>query len=299
MMVNELLVKQVRGDDEIAGMLARYADKPAFFFQKSPMDTDDLWEKGSFPRADFNIDMRYDPERKVSGVLSVTVFCTSESRSMPEDIEQRLTQLISGTFYTSVDGTTTCAIWHRSDLFFNTRQEGSAGDTSPEVFGVVVLFDLLQFPEQLTTDPDPIQGLNYWIRNHFPDMVVIAHDPMEPIWKPSDQHPAIYWRFEGSTLDRSSYAVNWYNGQFAAHIISPSVQERNRWLKSIAERIQIDGEVVLVDKSPMFARQLTIRHGADPLREGQLLLSGQYGVLAQQRRETAEMPLNHAHFDRR
>ena len=37
----------------------------------------------------------------------------------------------------------------------------------------------------------------------------------------------------------------------------------------------------------MFAQRIAIRHDADPLRVGQLLLTGKYGVLAQHRRERA------------
>lgn len=302
-MFDGLLVEQIRGDEEIAGMLARYMGQPAFFFQKAPPDVDDGWEKPTFPRVNYSIDMRYDPERKVGGVLTVVIHCTAESRYMPEDIERRFNELISGTFYTNRAGETACAIWNRSEGFLGAqkdRRRSRSGDTSPEVFGIVMSFDLLQFPKQITTDPDPILGLNLWTRRHFPEMAVIAHEQMPgAVWKPTDENPAIYWRFEGSSLGQASYAVNWYTGQFAGHIIAVSVTERNRWIKATVERLQLDGEVVLTDESPMLARQIAIRHSADPLREGQLLLTGQYGVLAQHRRETAQMPLNHPHFNRR
>jgi len=75
------------------------------------------------------------------------------------------------------------------------------------------------------------------------------------------------------------------------------VTERNSWTKAMIELIQLDGEVVLTDGSPMFAKQIAIRHGADPLRDGQFSLTGQYGVLAQHRKERAQIPLNHAKFD--
>jgi hypothetical protein len=88
--------------------------------------------------------------------------------------------------------------------------------------------------------------------------------------------------------------VNWYTGSFAAHIVADSVTERNRWIKAIVEQIQLAGEVMLLDGSPMFANQITIRHSADPLREGQLSLTGQYGVLARHRKDYAQAPLNRA-----
>ena len=291
-MLDGLLKEQIRGDADIASMLTSYDGKPAFFYQKSPADTDRAWKKPCYPRIDYNVDMRYDPERKVSGVLSINVWCTGESAAMPEDIEKRLVELIGGTFYTNKKKTSVCAIWNRSDAF-NFEATNNGGNTAPEVFGVTLLFDLMEFPEQLTTDPDPIQGLNEWTRKNFSGMTIIAHDDMPPIWKPSDENPAIYWRFEGTaTTDSQTYAVNWYTGQFAAHVIADSVTERNRWTKAMSEVIQLEGEIVLTDGSPMFAKQIMIRHNADPLREGQFLLTGKYGVLTQHRKEYAQIPLN-------
>jgi hypothetical protein len=290
-----LLKEQVRGDGQIAGMLTAYKGKPAFFFQKSPSDGDVGWEKPCYPRMEYNIDNRSDPERKVSGTMSVNIWCTSESGAMPEDVEKRLVELIDGTFYTTADRTTRAAAWSRSDAFAFETSSNSGGNTAPEVFGVTVMFDLMEFPEQLTTDPDPIQSLNEWTRAYFPDITVINLDEPPPVWKPADNNPAIYWRFEGTAAnDRQTYSVNWYTGQFAAHVIARSVTERNRWTKAIAERIQLDGEVILTDGSPMFAKQIVVRHSADFLREGQLLLTGNYGVLAARRRERTQCPLNRA-----
>jgi hypothetical protein len=293
-MLDGLLTQQIRNDPDMAGMLTEYGGKPAFFYQKSPQDNDRGWTKPCYPRADYNIDMSYDPERKVSGVMLINVWCSAECAAMPEDIERRLIELISGTFYTTSEQATVCAVWSRSDAFVREVPVNRGGNTAPEVFGVTLLFDLLQFPEQLTTDPDPIQGLHVWTQVNFPGMRIIGCDKTQTIWKPTDATPAIYWRFISTAIDRQSCAVTWYTGQFAAHVIAGSVTERNRWIKAIMERITIDGEILLLDGSPMFVNRVAIQHSADPLREGQLSLTGQYGVLAQQRGEYARQPLNHA-----
>ena len=285
-MFDGLLTNQIRGDPDIAGMLARYKGKPAFFYQKSPQDDDRGWENPKYPRVDYNLDIRYDPERKAGGILMINVLCSAESAAMPEDIEKRLVELINGTFYTNRERATICAVWNRSDAFQYANPATVAETVIPDILGVSITFDLLQFPEQITTDPDPIQALNLWTRYYFPGMTIIAHDEMPPIYKPSDANPAIYWRFEGAaTNDKQTFAVNWYTGAFAAHVIAGSITERNRWTRAIMEQIQLDGEVLLLDGSPMFAKQITIRHSADPLREGQFQLTGQYGVLTQHRKE--------------
>jgi hypothetical protein len=294
-MLDGLLAKQIRDDAQMAGMLALYGGIPAFFYGKAPQDTDGGWHKPTFPHAVYSIDMRYDPERKTAGEMAVHVYSSTESKHMPEDIEKRLVELIGGTFYSVAGQAAVCAIWERSEAFVHETRDTIQGDTSPEVFGVTVLFGLLSFPPQLTTDPDPVQGLTHWTKVFFPAMKVISLDALPPVWKPSDTEPAIYWRFEGvAASDRQAYAVTWYTGEFAAHVIADSVEERNRWLKAIAEQIQLDGETVLADGSPMFAKQIKIRHDADPLREGQLLLTGLYGVLAQRRKEMAQPALHRA-----
>jgi hypothetical protein len=292
-MLDGLLKDQIRGDAEMAGMLTAYDGKPALFYQKAPTDSDRKWLKPCYPRADCNIDMRYDAERKTSGQMVINVYCTTESAAMPEEIEARLVKLISGTFYTPAGEDTVCAVWQRSDAFDIDGGNKTTQKGQPEVFGVTVSFDLLTFPIQITTTPDPVQGLNLWTRERYLEMRIIAFDTLPPVWKPSDEQPAIYWRFIGAaTNDVQSYAVNWYSGQFAAHIIADTVPERNRWIKALTEAIQVDGEVILADGSPMFIKQIAVRHSADALSEGQLAITGQYGVLTQPRKEYAQNPLN-------
>ena len=301
-MLDSILREQLRSDHELAGMLAEYDGHPAVFYQKAPPDTDRAWEKPCYPRVDYELDMRFDPERKISGVLTINIWCSSESKFMPEDIGHRLLTLINGSFYSTPDTEpeiqmTTAAIWNRSDSFVASGSGQTSNTSEPEMYGETVTFDLTEFPPQITTDPDPVQGLNAWTYNYFPRIKVIAGlwKTLPAVWRPTDMNPAVYWRFIGADADnRQSYAVNWYNGQFAAHVIADTVVDRNRWIKALVEKIQVDGEVILPDDSPMLAQRITIRHAADPIRDGQILLQGRYGVLAQHRKEWAQFPLNNA-----
>jgi hypothetical protein len=291
-MLDGLLKEQIRGDPCIAEMLTRYNGTPAFFYQRSPQDTDERWSKPTFPRIDYNIDMMSNAERKVAGVLVLNVWCSANNAAMPEDIEKRLIELIDGAFYTCGDKASVCAIWVRSDAFM---QETTP--TTPEVFGTTLTFDLMAFPEQLTTDPDPVQALNTWTRENFPETVLIAVGDSPPIWKPTDGRPAVYWRIDGVVSnDRQNYSVAWFNGQFACHVIARSVADGRRLIKAIIEEIQTKGEVLLHDGSPMFVTQITARSGADPLREGQILLAGRYGVLKKHKKELAAVPLKRINF---
>ena len=297
--IRRLIHRQVSRDPQIAGMLAAYSGEPAFFYSKAPSDSRPGWGKVRYPRVDFNIDTRQDHERKTAGTLTVNIFVTTEVPQIGEldpdrAIEERLKELLSGTFYTDSREGTLCTEWDRSDAF---ELETQNAETHPEIYGLTMTFDVLAFPPQLTTDPDPIQGLNRWTKENF-GMTAIGYEALPVIFRPSDAEPAIYWRFEGTaTTNRQSYAVTWYTGTFCAHIIADSVMERNRWIKAIIEKAQVEGEVILPDTSPMFINRITVRHSADPLREGQLELTGQYGVLMQPPKEPAQLKLNHAPMD--
>jgi len=297
--IRRLVHEQLSADAQLGGMLTAYDGRPAVFYQKAPSDSAPSWGKPRYPRVDFNVDMRRDPERRTAGTMTFNIWCSTECPELGDQdpdraIEARLVELVSGTFYTGSDRVSVCAEWERSDEFSleNSQQNASM----PEIYGLSVTFELMEFPEQITTSPDPVQGLNEWTKRHFGRMTAIACDEMPPVWKPTDLNPAIYWRFEGTAgTDRQSYAVTWFTGTFAAHVLAESVTQRNKWTKAIIERAQADGEVILPDESPMFINRIIVRHNADPLREGQLALTGQYGVLAQPPKEPAQIKLIHPH----
>jgi hypothetical protein len=271
----------------MAGMLTRYKDIPAFFFQKAPQDTDPNWQKPSFPRVVYDINMLHNPERKSRGVLIVNIWSTTECTHMPEDIEKRMIELIDGTFYSKE----LCAVWNNSESVSIDSPFGTTQDSSPEIFGKMIVFDLLPFPSQLTCEPDPITGLNRWTKEFFPNLSVVSGDKLP-------KSPAIYWRLVGTAADdKQSFSVNWYTGEFAAHVINGSIDERNRLTKEISEQILLHGEIILPDGSPMFVKQVKILHNACPVREGQFSLTGMYGVLASQRKLNAVYPLNNAKME--
>ena len=298
--IRRIINEQVSSDTQIAGMLAAYNGSPAFFYQKAPSDSRRGWGETRYPRADFNLDTRHDPERRTAGTLTVNIWCNTECPAIDavdpdRAIEQRMMELISGTFYTGADRTTICAEWERSDEFVYEGSSNTRDNTPPEVYGITMIFELMEFPVQISTTPDPIQGLNAWIKTNFPLVTAIAYDEMPPVWKPSEEAPAIYWRFDGTaSISRQNYSVTWFAGTFAAHVITENVTERNKWIKALIERAQFEGEVILSDTSPMFISRITVQHSADPLRDGQIALTGQYGVL---RIEDAQIRLLHPYYN--
>ncbi len=297
-MIESLLLEQLTTDSNICGLLAQYGCKPAIFYQNAPSDQDPNWEDGCYPRIDFTIDRSSDPERQTTGSLLIDVWVSAKNLSasggnMDREIETILVTLISGTFYSPDVKLIIGAEWVQTTTYAPRISDSNAGKSPVEIFGLCLIFDLIDFPSQKTTDPDPIQGANAFIKEHYPDMIIIGEDEIPPIWKPSDENPAMFWRFKGYEGDiRQSYSVNWYLAHLALHVFTDSIQTRNTWLKAATELMNMFGEIILLDYSPMFIKKLKILHEGDTLREGQALITAEFGVLVQQRKEKAQIPLN-------
>lgn len=291
----------VASDAGMAAMLADYGGEPAFFYSKAPSDSGKGWGRRRYPRADFTVDTRGDPERKAAGTMTANIFVTTETPQVggldpDRAVAERLIGLLSGTLLTDASEGTYCMEWDRADAFVLETQ---SAETHPEVYGLSVSFDVLAFPPQETSEPDPVQGLNRWTKRNFGEVAAIGHDALPEVFRPTGARPAIYWRVGGDVAtDGQSYAVTWHDGTFHAHVICGGVQERNRWIKAIAQRARSDGEVILPDGSPMFLRQVTVRPGADPLREGQIEVAGRYGVLETPPKEPLAPRLRHAALGR-
>ncbi len=299
--MEQVLFRQLVKNEELGGFLADYQGRPALFYQKAPSTEDLLWESSCFPRVEFVVDRSYDPERKESGKLWFHVWVSSDNLSitggnLERDIEKCLIEKVDGVFYRENEGIT-CATWVNS-MTFQGRTSDKNMETSPvETYGVTLEFDLIEFPQQVTTDPDPVQGANRWMKTQFPSVTVLGLDDLPTVWKPSPDKLAVYWRFMGyEGDDRQSFSVNWYTGKLALHFFAESVATRNQWLKVVVEALQLDGEIILLDESPMFLKKVVVIHSGNSLREGQLQLLGEYGVLASQRKEKAEYLLKNAYF---
>lgn len=294
--MEELMYDFLIHDPVLVEVLARFAGKPAVFYHKSPNDEDENWEKPCYPRMDFTVNRLADPQRKTAGTVEFSLWVSNEcGTQLGEDLDQflekRLMFLLHGAFFTQ-DGVTTATQWRRSDAFSLTVSKTTLEASTVEVFGLEVCFDLVEFPSQIGSDPDPVLGVNAWLKREFPSMKVIEFDVLPPVWKASDDQPAVYCRYGGMESSRENYSVCWYLGQFAFHVFADSVTERNRWVKVISEGLRVAGEVVLEDESPMFVQKLSVRLDGDPLKVGQLTLLGEYGVLASRRKERACFPVN-------
>ena len=280
--LEDLIYSRLCNNEKLIKLLATHKGVPAIFFQSAPGDMSIGWnKKQQYPRLTCMVDMKADAERKTSGQLTINIWC-SETRTMPEDIEPIVREIFCGVFLTPSRAETYSLAWSRSDPF-------EVQDTLPQIVGISASFDILEFPRQITSDPDPVLAINEYTRCLCPNCKIIGYDTLPEEYIPTKECPAFYWRFGSMGVEKVSWAVSWVVGILGGHIFAPSTEDRLDWLKVIAQRIAIDEEAIMLDGSPMFFTALKADSAADHLRNGQIQLKVRYGIL--RKREQAIYPL--------
>lgn len=262
---------QTNGDD-LAPFLATYAGSKAIFNQEAPKDTDTAWNQGSqYGRIVFLVDMREDVERKVSGTLTIDVEC-EDGKQVPEELAPIVLNLIDGYFFTDSE-LTMAARWNQSNYFT---------DPTKKVIGVTMTFDILAFPLQITSDPDPILASNIFLAALCPGAKIIGTDTLEAIWKPTDEAPALYSRLAKlvtSSRIRSNANVDWFDAEIRIHVLAPTLNVREAICKAIVQTLTRLTRIIMTDNSPMQIWTVTATMSADQLRTGQITINATYGVL--------------------
>jgi hypothetical protein len=150
-------------------------------------------------------------------------------------------------------------------------------------------FIVLTISNQLTTDPDPIAGMNQWILQAFPELQI---DPLT--WTLTDTTPAIYWRFASMRVIEQWSVVSWIEATIMGHILAPTPKGRLLWTKKITDRLAVDRETFLADASPLFFMSIAADSQADYLKDGQIKLTLKYGILLP---APVEEPLNTTYIE--
>ena len=274
MAVEALILDAIQSDQALSGQIARFDDRPAVFYQSAPPDTDPGWSPVQYPRIDFVIDWTYNPERQADGSCSFNVWCLNNGQAYPDDIGGLVRECLRDTFFTDDDGEVYALEWQRTDAF-----KAGGQDSQPLTIGVTLTFDLLAFPEQITMEPDPVAGLCDYIKGRAPNALVVGVDEIDRICRPTAERPIFYVRMSGDgSAMRNSWAVAWMDVILQVHIFAPTAHDRQVLCRVACNYMALDGECKLRDGSPMLIRRVAITASANPLRQGQLAVTGRYGV---------------------
>ncbi len=268
---NQLIYSRLAGTASLVANLAKYNDQPAIFCQEFPPDQQPGWSgKVEYPRIDYQVDMMADPQRASSGLLRCLIY-TEKNPLIAEQIEAQVRMSLGDVLMKPSDKAPLCVAWSRTDAY---QYEGSA------VLVKEVDFDILEYPNQETTDPDPVMALNTYIKELFPDYIVIGLDTLEEITNPSET-PVFFCRLGSITSSDgpNQNTISWFQAQISVHVLCSDQSTRMKITGGLNQRLAIDTEVIMLDDSPMKVLNQRMNARADYLREGQLTVTGYYGCL--------------------
>ena len=277
MILEELIYKRFTESEGLKKLLARFSGSPAVFSPDAPEDNMSGWDRGKqYPRLTYNYELQANEERSSAGTLSVSLFCQNTQdidEIMPEMIEPFVKECLKDVLLQPTGGPLYAFAWARTDAFDIEEPKNSL------IVGSEIRFDILEYPNQETTDPDPVIGTNRFIKEMYPDSVVVGYDIMKDITEASKDTPVIYCRLLTSDLAKQTNTVVWLDGKLSVHILCPDGEVRRKMAMAIAQKLSLAGEVILLDKSPMFIRRLQIDNKSDYLKDGQVFITGSYGIL--------------------
>ena len=207
MNLEELIYKRLSEAKNLTKYLTRYAGQPAIFTPEAPGDRESGWGRATqYPRAVFNFDMQADGERKSAGTLSVTLICRNDSEAVPELIEPAVKKALKDVLLKDDNGTLYAFAWARTEGFSMTEEKNEL------LIGSEIRFDIMEYPQQETTDPDPIMAMARYIKDLYPDSIVVGIDKMADETEASKEAPVFYCRLTYIEKLEESNSVVWMYG---------------------------------------------------------------------------------------
>lgn len=281
--MDEVIYEHLKEQHGLINILTSYADEPAIFNREAPAAEDEEWADGAqYPRIIFGLDMQEDPERKISGTLTLDVYISTDV--FIEDIEPKVRSALDQKFFSDTENT--IAVNWRSNNPFTTPE---AGD---QIAGVTMVFDVVALPDQHLTFPCPVTALDMFVKEVFPDFIVIGMDDLPSVFEATDSIPVLYVRLRElkSSTRPNTYFTQWYDATMMVHVIAPDITVREKLAKILIETLGRRRErITMPDGAPMMISQVIEQMGADQLKTGQITMTGTYGLLTQ----FVSTPLNH------
>ena len=218
MNLSELIFKRLSADENLQTMLATYAGAPAIFDSEFPADQQEGWEGATqYPRICYRIDMQVNQERSSAGTLYVAMY-TDKTSTIIEDIETAVKHCLQDVLMKPAGEAPFCVAWARTESY---AIEGK------EVWCKEMAFDILEYSEQFSTDPDPVLAVAAYIKKIFPETIVLGIDNVGDFVETS-KTPVFYCRLAhlAHTTGHCMNTISWFIGKIAVHLIYPGAGTR-------------------------------------------------------------------------
>lgn len=274
MLLEELIYKRFVSSETLTRKLAIFKGVPAVFSPEPPSDEQEGWnENRQYPKIIYNFDLQANEERHSAGTLSVSLLCQNTTEVMPEALEPLVRDCLRDVILKPGDRTPYCFAWARTDAF--TIDEKNSNVT----IGSEIRFDIMEYPSQETSDPDPIMAADRYIKELYPECLIMGYDRLEEITEATAERPVIYCRLVSVDKADETNMVAWMDSRIAVHILCPESETRIKMAAAIANSMSLAGEIIMLDNSPMFIKRLQANYKSDYLKEGQIFITGRYGLL--------------------
>lgn len=271
--LEELIHKRFVSLGNLVKQLGSFEGSPAVFCLSPPGDSQGGWEENSpCPKLVYSFQRKADGERHSAGTLSVSLLCQGTHKA-PEETELLVKDCLRDVILKPEGGNPCCFIWKRTEAFAAGEEKSSITDRRE------IRFDILEYPSQESTDPDPIIAAAGYLKGLYPECLVMGCDNLGDITEVTEQQPVVYCRLAALEKSEETNTVAWVDSKIAIHILSPSHEVRMKLAAGMANRMSLDGELILPDRSPMFLKGISVNYRSDYLKEGQILFTGHYGLL--------------------
>lgn len=285
MNLENLIYKRLSEAKDLTKHLTTFGGKPAVFTPEAPGDRAVGWGTTTqYPRIVFNFDMQTDGERKSAGTLLVSLICRNDSDAVPELIEPTVRECLKDVLLKDDSDTLYAFAWARTDGFSMTEEKNEL------LIGSEIRFDIIEYPCQETTDPDPIVAMARYIKGMYPDSIVVGIDHMDDETEASKEAPVFYCRLTSIDKLEETNTVVWMNGKIAVSLLCPDSPTRLKMAAAVGNSLSLDGEVEMLDGSPMYIDHMTADLKSDYLKNGQIFVTARYGLL---RYKAVGYPLRH------
>lgn len=273
--------------------LGNWNKQVAFFYQNVPAESDKDWQGVQYPQIIYDVDWQDQPDRIDYGRLNIWINVldkTVEPVVLAELIKEKLKSVFFNTTYSVYSQS-----WEVTEFY---EYEGEV----PLIRGAHLIFDVLGFPDQRTyLVPDPVVGINEYLKKRFPEALVIGLDEMPEVFIPgkvSDEildgqekpnpYAVIFLRTVNLTnAGKDTKAFRWTNYTGAVHVIASDYLTMRKTLGRIIQSILIDGETPFFDE---WGRLYQLRFTDDgenfvasyqtgELMEGQIILTTEFALL--------------------
>lgn len=276
--LTNLVHKRLSENEYLKETLAKFGGAPAAFNTEFPPDQDEGWEgRAQFPRISFVFNKQADVQRTASGTLIVAVYNTMkmiETESLENAVRSSLQDILM-----KPDGETPiCLSWSKTDPYILNGNE---------VLCKEIIFDILEYPTQETTDPDPVAALNHYIKECFPDSMVLGIDKFQNQIIPAEATPIWYTGLTSiaEVTGHCMHSIIWYDASLAVHLLCPDTGQRLKMVAALEQRLGREWRITMLDQSPMTVKTVKMDNKADYLREGQISAVVRYGCLRESIRD--------------